>query len=638
MKKLLTLVLSIILLTTTFFWSSCLKTEDEGGWAKDDKESYDQVINLQDEIGDNLDDWFQSMDSLDAIEEAYQAFENSDNVSSATINSKGIAVQYMNGMRGGIFLKGKLFDYKKKSMVMPLVGITTDKINNFKSIVNGRKMIQMDAAYTQFRYYTDLVNDYNSDNLSRVDISITEFLKDNEVTLDRLTQLSDYGIIDMSGHGIPWPKENYITEIYYLTGETVSDDMSKKYWDEIKTGSIPIVKVMSFEEGTKYCISPDFITKHNDFSQDTVFFYGGFCFSFLGDWPDIINGFADGAYLGFDWSVQGYNCANWDINSLALMSDTSKLQPMNLEEWMQDESVSKSYNDNGRIVSIHYTGDGNLTLWSDTKVRLIPLSSDGVPVSVAGEAGTPYPFKCEVVSNVSELEYSWDIGDGSSPVVASNAVNITWSEEGTYLLTVTVRNKNTTEVIGSASLTVTIGQSGNNDLIEFLPTCSTMSCQFGPSGAFTFSPEYSAGPLYVSMSSDNVVWSGLSFSGTKSYDDGGAESISGSISGDGQTVSYVAHLEYISEFTNDIWQNYTITVSNLPLTLFDPDGGAVENPSARYGWTYSENFQQYVTSIEGYEVDGSGTTHTVTGVNWSSTDRLNFSFWKVNKSKVVPIK
>ena len=142
MKKSLIFALGISLIGSLVFIGSC-KTDDpepEGGsWSDADKQSHDQVLNVQDEVGENLDDWFQTMDSLDAIQQAYQTFVNSEIVSTATINSQGIAVQYTNGMRGGLFLNPK--DDKGEvgePMLYPEEGT---EANNLKSLVNQKKMI-----------------------------------------------------------------------------------------------------------------------------------------------------------------------------------------------------------------------------------------------------------------------------------------------------------------------------------------------------------------------------------------------------------------------------------------------------------------------------------------------------------------
>lgn len=105
MKKLIILALSIVLFTIIFLWTACSKTDEEEGWSNDEQASYEELLSLQDEIGSNLGEWFLSMDSLNAINLAQQSFANASSVTEATINSKGIAVQYANGYEGWIVSK-----------------------------------------------------------------------------------------------------------------------------------------------------------------------------------------------------------------------------------------------------------------------------------------------------------------------------------------------------------------------------------------------------------------------------------------------------------------------------------------------------------------------------------------------------
>ena len=123
---------------------------------------------------------------------------------------------------------------------------------------------------------------------------------------------------------------------------------------------------------------------------------------------------------------------------------------MTTEAWMNDPGLEKSYYDQGdkKTTHIYYAGDGALTLWDDISINLIALSPDGKPVSEPGEAGEAYPFRCEVVSTITELEFAWDIGDGSAPVTASKEVNITWSEDGPYVLKVDVKDKSNGSLLG----------------------------------------------------------------------------------------------------------------------------------------------------------------------------------------------
>ncbi len=627
MKKLLVFLLSIVLLSTTFFWSACLKTEDEG-WTDDEKASYEEVINLQNEVENNLDEWFLTMDSLDAIKKAQQFFADAPSVSEAIVNSQGIAVQYANGMRGGLYLN-PLDNKTERNPDFLLNDLETNHNVGLKSIVNKRKMILINPHYHERSYYTDQIYSIHRNNLRKAGIDLSTFYKNEEATVNRFTELSGYGIIQIYSHGWAWPKENNITDIYLLTGETANDATSKKYWDELKTGNIPVAKIAG--SNNSYLVSERFIENYNDFSKDTVLFYGGFCYSFLGDWPDLQKSFADGVYVGFDWSVYTYRNANWSVNLVALMSDTSKSEPMNMESWMNDSGMEKSYWDatNERTVHIYYTGDGTLTLWGDVSVKLIALSDDGTPVTHPGEAGVAYPFKCEVVSDVSDLEYVWDIGDGSSPVTASNSVNITWSENGSYVLKVDVKDKSNGNIIGTAQANVTIGDSGSDDVIGFVTSCTKVNAAFIAN--IQYSPPYDDNNI---SSHVEVDWSGLSFNGYLEEDDLGnfhKYTISGTLSNDGQKVSYVAKDDYkwiVGEQVLGEW-SYTITVNDYPLSMYYPEPTPNEDPFASYGSIYSGviDVQQYVSNVEGYTIDN-GVTYTVTGVDWNSVTQLNIVFSK----------
>ena len=152
MKKLILFALSIVLLTT-LFWTSCSKPDDEG-WTDEEKASYEEIISLQDEVSNNLDEWFLSMDSLDAINMAYQSFADAPSVSQAFVNSQGIAVQYANGMRGGIYLN-PLDGETDKSPESLIDDLQANNSLDLKSIVNKRKMILLNPHYWERSRYTE---------------------------------------------------------------------------------------------------------------------------------------------------------------------------------------------------------------------------------------------------------------------------------------------------------------------------------------------------------------------------------------------------------------------------------------------------------------------------------------------------
>ncbi len=592
----------------TIFYSACNSTDPnpEGKWTEEEQKSYQDAIGIQDQIGDDLDDWFQTMDSTDAINKAFQSFESSAEVSSTILSSQGIAVQYANGMRGGLFIFGEDADTESELNYAEMEANNTTP-NSLKSLVNKRKMILINPHYYERQFYTDQILHILNVKLGRIGMAINPFYKNEEATVDRFTELSGYGIIQIYSHGMAWPIKHNITEVYLMTGEVANENTSMKYWSELRDGNIPIMRVSNISN--KYFLSPQFINENNDFSNDTILFYGGFCYSFLGTWPELVHSFADGAYTGFDWSViTSYN-ANWAVNSIALMSDTSKNEPLTLQGWWDDPSLAKSYwnNEDSRTTKIHYAGDSRLTLWSDVNVALQALSDDGAPISVPGNSGEEYPFKCTAVTYISPLQYVWDSGDGSSPITTDeDEVLISWNENGTYLLKVDVKDKNTGEIIGSTEKTVIIGED-NQAIIDFVTATNGTRVEFSYSSA-----------IHPNLKSDfsfyldriPTTWNGLSFSGTRTDEFGEFfANVEGEISADGEKLNI--RVQEIYELQDGSYRHdVKLTISDYPFYWI-------------LEWNNSAVFKVYSPNIGNYITDLSGTIRTNDETVTLSLDDLN---------------
>jgi hypothetical protein len=155
-----------------------------------------------------------------------------------------------------------------------------------------------------------------------------------------------------------------------MTGEKVSEITSKKYWDVIKNGDILIALSKTYWDtwNDVYWISEKFVASRNDFSKDTILFYGGFCFSFLGSWPMIESAFANGAYFGFSWRVRTHWNCNMAEDLIDRMSDTLTSSPVNPQIWISNPVPPKNHWDEAdeKFCQIYYSGDPTLTLWIDS--------------------------------------------------------------------------------------------------------------------------------------------------------------------------------------------------------------------------------------------------------------------------------
>ena len=253
-------------------------------------------------------------------------------------------------------------------------------------------MVLLNPSYWERSFYTDqLINQYTNRFLPRVKFSLENVYKNEEATVDRFTELDGYGIIHIYSHGWAWPKAATMTDVYLMTGEEANDYTTEKYALRMLTGDIFVANAIVDITGTDttrknlYFINEAFVASKNDFSKDTVLFYGGFCFSFLGQWPNIATTFAKGAYFGFDWSVLTDKNANWASYLVAQFSDTNTLPPCNPPTYMHN-SPEKSYYYDGRTVSIKYVGDPKLTLFRDT-TRVFTQWVTGITQTTANSGG-----------------------------------------------------------------------------------------------------------------------------------------------------------------------------------------------------------------------------------------------------------
>lgn len=418
-SRIINLFTVLIIITLTLTYNSCKKNRDDNntGSSEEDQIFINNIVALQDKAGENYISWLQTMDSLDVINQLHQFFLADPSVSSSTIGDQGIAVQYSNGMRGGIFLN-------------PDDNFSPDSINNSsfpsiplsplseQSLVNIPKVILLNPHYWERSKFTnDIINKYNQ-YFPRIGFNLQTVYKDQEASVDRFTQLSGYGFIHIYSHGWAWPKKENIKDIYLKTGERENETTSKKYLSDIKNGNILIkqAKVSSNQLANVYGISEQFIASHNNFNNDTILFYGGFCFSFLGQWSQIENSFAKGAYFGFDWSVYTSKNANWAIDLIDDLTDNEQAEPVNTEEWINGSDPPKSYwyPKDKKTVSIKYIGDPALTLW-------LGEHCPGIPTFTDPRNGQVYPTV--QIGNQCWLKKNMNYQTGNSWCYANNSAN-----------------------------------------------------------------------------------------------------------------------------------------------------------------------------------------------------------------------
>ena len=73
--------------------------------------------------------------------------------------------------------------------------------------------------------------------MPEVGFTLKSIYKNQDASLDRFTQLSGNGIIHVYSHGLAYPDEKNIQEVYLKTGEIANLSSTQKYWGDIKNGN-----------------------------------------------------------------------------------------------------------------------------------------------------------------------------------------------------------------------------------------------------------------------------------------------------------------------------------------------------------------------------------------------------------------
>ena len=325
-----------------------------------------------------------SSDTDAALAEVAKQLNTDTSIDSAVASSQGIAIQYANGMRGGIFLRP--LDDTLEGGAIPDVNEKLKKVRAVAAAAPASKQaILWVVHYNDRMPQTAKIIEVYEKYLPMAGYKLNKNL--GAVLLDDLCSLSTKDYIHLYSHGWAWPKSSAITDVYMMTNQPVSPAVTTRYWEDIKAGDIVAAE---FHGTPTYFVNSRFITHHNTFKGEK-FFYGGFCFSFLGEWPQAMVNAGIPAYTGFTWSVNTNYNAWWARTITEFMADTGDSQyprPMTLGYWYDSLKVKKFYTDNtaNKDVYIHYNGSALLTLWSRIRIDSIRPERGGAntPVIIKG--------------------------------------------------------------------------------------------------------------------------------------------------------------------------------------------------------------------------------------------------------------
>lgn len=352
------------------------------------------VIDIQNNAGSIIDNLFSTgLDTVAVKDSLASFFRNDDSVENVWVNPEGVAVEYKNGLRGGIFFSpftnsnaGKLNTKESKTKEKQ---IKLDK--DVVPLISPKKTILLDSSYEEFQGQHTVFGDSNAD-LEKIKLDGLIQKKDNDAKLSEYKNLSRYGIVHFLGHGWAWPVEpdkTGFSEVYLLTGEEVTDSdiVNNKYTgDEAK--KVLLVGLYCYSKDNieykqnRVWISPQFISDNNTFNNDSTAVYGGFCYSYEGGWPnEIVNSAKAEVYVGYTWSVAVEEDAKWARVYYDDLCGTQMDNPMSVYDWyhalemINDQDSYISYtNKKGHEVAVNYYGNKDFQFWKEDEPEILEFN------------------------------------------------------------------------------------------------------------------------------------------------------------------------------------------------------------------------------------------------------------------------
>lgn len=468
----------VLISTLLIIFSSCdivdaitdvFKGDNDDNISNQQEQALTNVLNIQDDASDIMDNLFSSgFDTLTVIDSLYIFFLNDTSIQNVWADSEGVAVEYNNGISGGIFVgiyHNPIVDSSPPdTFIIELSDRELKKsINTSDSYSPGiKKSVFFDGGYEEFKEYDDPVISTANNSFVRVGIAPFKKYLDHDATLNVLSTLSDYGIIHLTGHG--WYRKKVFgigsgtAKITYLLTEEVADinKINGDIWQDMLDKNIIVI---THKNENRYWVSPKYISDRNNFHGNEVFVYNGFCSGGRSAWQkEIWTNAGASAFVGIKYSVEASWETEWAKDMYEKMCDTDLDQPMKL--WDCTIEIIKGYHGyynawyvddqmryHNRYVHLRMKGDGEYTFW-EKELEMFGVLIEVSVHNVTGRRRESYSHNGDWYDLLHRGIYFYDLDSGTHNS-SGNVVN------NVYTGTIDNYYPNTRSVSGNIQITFT---------------------------------------------------------------------------------------------------------------------------------------------------------------------------------------
>ncbi|HKK64155.1 MAG TPA: hypothetical protein VJ951_16435 [Bacteroidales bacterium] len=413
------------------------------------------------------------LDTLEVIDSLHVFFDVQKNVLAVESDSQGVAVDYENGVSGAIFFGVFNYEtkdgdgkYEYKSAKSNQSDLKNSEVNDviYPTFKNPRT-IYFDGAYSQkdFKENNDKVLSVAEESFSKVGLNAFESFFDDDATVDVLKTLQDYGLVHITGHGYYRSKNigvNKAKLTYLLTGELATVEKTfNKHFDDILEKNIIIV---TYHGENRYAVSPEFISKYNQFPDEGVFVYLGICNGRRGNWDrELVNNNGVETSVGYIRPVVQSKESYWVSEMYRKMCNTSLDEPLTIYECGYELFKERKYyidldhNHNTVFVGIKPYGNPDFVFWEPAaKISKVWMGIQNMEIKYEAECiERPLPDNQQLSHTIDQFIESANL------VKTDNGYVLTWQDvpywnvDETHtvmsgLLEFRLRNEEMTQVVG----------------------------------------------------------------------------------------------------------------------------------------------------------------------------------------------
>ena len=291
---------------------------------------------FQSELGAKYEGLLELLEATQAKDSIYNLIKNSNGfVSKSFVTDQGINIIYTDGSYGGIFMDPE---------DNPTIAAYSEKRPPSESSAldlypRGERAIFLCPVYSNRYFYADSILSVMRTELSKTGFPVIETYLDENCGVEQFRNIENAGILHIYTHSLAWPKKSAIEDVYIMTGDTLTQNLSVMHSGEFEEHTLACMYVPF--KGNVLFMNQNSFSSFNNFYNNKTFLFLSFGYASTVDWlTDLRFGDGAGCCLGYDWRVFADSNLYLVTKFYSECCDTSADHELMIADWFLETNTS----------------------------------------------------------------------------------------------------------------------------------------------------------------------------------------------------------------------------------------------------------------------------------------------------------